>query len=102
MSDLLELLRVSFLLILLGIVVLSVLSLWWTRRTSRRILQRALSRPVSDAEQSSIATWMKVPDDQLASGAQALVADPFGRAGRRLTQYAERAPEPRHTSIIDR
>jgi hypothetical protein len=102
LPDLVDLLRMSYLLVLLGIVLLSVLSLWSTRRTSRRILQEALDRPVADVEQSSVATWMKVPDDQLPRAGQALVADPFGRVARRLMQLADRPPESRHSSIIDR
>ncbi len=66
-------------LVFLACLILAVLSLWWTSRHERGILRRALGRKVHEADETSLKTWMKLPDRQLAEAEQELARNPFDR-----------------------
>jgi hypothetical protein len=62
----------------LTVVALSFLSLWWTARRTKRILRKSLGREIRDHEETSLAAWMTLSDQQLDSASAELKHDPFG------------------------
>jgi hypothetical protein len=64
--------------------LLSVASLWWTTRRSRRILEKALNRSLRTEEEASLSTWMRADEAAIRAAQQELPRDPFGRLHDRL------------------
>jgi hypothetical protein len=57
-----------------------VASLLWTTVTARRVLRRALGRPLRANEESSIQTWMKVSEHDREQAGAKLAENPFEAA----------------------
>lgn len=76
-------------LLALASLIFAMLSLGWTTRHSRRILGQSLGRRVRKDEESSLAAWMNVPDEQLDAGARELERNPFEPAVRLLDKVAD-------------
>ena len=64
------------------IVLISVLSLWWTTRKARALLREALGRDLRDGEEMSLTSWMQVSDASLETASRELDRDPFERCLR--------------------
>jgi hypothetical protein len=69
------------------IVVVSVLSLWWTTWKARRILGQSLGRKLRDGEETSLKSWMQVPNATLDSATAELKGNPFERFLRTLAKF---------------
>jgi hypothetical protein len=85
-----ELREVAPLIYLVTLVALSLASLVWTTRRSRRLLSELLNRPLQPGEESSIGVWMRLSSEQIEAGQRRLSADPFGRLERALTTFGSR------------
>src|SRR5262249_45635326 len=83
----------------LTIWVLSLLSLWWLTRRSRRILRKSLGRELRPGEDSSLGAWLKLSSEQLESARTELSRDPFGKMSERIFG---KPPEPERTEEITR
>ena len=61
------------------IVVLAVMGLssWWMTLRARRILGRSLGREIKAGEETSLRTWMSVPDRDLATAADEIGDNPI-------------------------
>ena len=64
---------IGFLIVLASIA----LSSWWMTRRARRILSRSLGRDIRPGEETSLRTWMSVPDEQLATAAEEIGNNPI-------------------------
>ena len=68
------------------VVALTMLSLWWTTFKSRRIMSRSLGRKLKAGEETSLRSWMEVPEAGLESATTELEHNPFERVVRWLTR----------------
>jgi hypothetical protein len=74
---------------LAALIVLAVVSLGWTTWRVRRVMQQALGRTVRPGEETSVRTWMEVPDTALESATRQLERDPLGGVMDVLEEAAE-------------
>jgi hypothetical protein len=65
---------------LLIFLFINGLSYRWVRRRERQLLTKALGRSLRPGEEDSLATWLQVPKDQLASAVEQLNENPFKAA----------------------
>jgi hypothetical protein len=79
-------------LIALTITVLTVLSLWWTTWTARRLLRQSLGRPLRKEEETSLKSWMQVDTAMLGAAAAELERNPFERVLRPVLRLIEWFP----------
>lgn len=81
------------------VVVLAVMGLssWWMTLRARRILGRSLGREIKAGEETSLRTWMSVPDRDLATAADQIGNNPIEKTFDAVTA-AETAlrGRPRH------
>lgn len=66
------------------VVGLTLLSLGWTTVKSRRLMRRFLGRKLKTGEETSLKSWMDVPDAGLEIATRELERDPFERLVRRF------------------
>ena len=59
------------------VVALTLLSLWWTTFKSRRLMSRFLGRQLKTGEETSLRSWMDVPDAGLERATRELERNPF-------------------------
>jgi uncharacterized protein (DUF58 family) len=78
-----------------AVVLLSVASLLWTTVTARRLLRRALGRPLRENEESSIQTWMRVSEHDREQAGSKLAENPFEAA----LDAIHSAAEPKERSV---
>ncbi len=74
------------------IVLITVLSLWWTTRKARALLRQALGREIRDDEEMSIKSWMQASDASLETASKELDRDPFERCLRFFASLGWRWP----------
>jgi hypothetical protein len=95
---------IAFLIVLAAMGVSS----WWMTLRARRILRRSLGREIKAGEETSLRTWMSVPDRDLATAAQEIGDNPIERtlgaatvldAATRLRPRRESDPDSDHLSI---
>jgi hypothetical protein len=53
------------------------LSIRWTQRKKRKLLKKALRRPLRPGEEDSLSTWLTVPTADLDQALQQLDENPF-------------------------
>jgi hypothetical protein len=66
----------------LTVVALTLLSLWWTTFKSRQIMSRSLGRRLKAGEETSLRSWMEVPEAGLETATTELERNPFQRIVR--------------------
>ena len=61
------------------VLALTLLSLWWTTFKSRQIMSRSLGRKLKVGEETSLRSWMEVPESGLETATTELERNPFER-----------------------
>ena len=82
-----------------SVIVLLLLSVTWTTWKTRRILRKSLGRQLRSGEESSLRTWMELPNESVDSANRELERDPFARALRFLETLRIWRPPPPGGSI---
>lgn len=85
------------------IVLITVLSLWWTTRKARALLRQALGREIRVDEEMSLTSWMQASDASLETASNELARDPFDRCLRFLASLGWRWPfraRPEDTTVL--
>ena len=85
------------------IVLITVLSLWWTTRKARALLRQALGREIRDDEEMSIKSWMLASSESLETASKELDRDPFERCLRFLASLGCKWPlgaRPEDTIVL--
>jgi len=85
------------------VVVITVLSLWWTTLKARALPRQALGREIREDEEMSIKSWMLASDESLETASKELERDPFERCLRFLAslgwKWSSRA-RPEDTIVL--
>ena len=68
------------------VLALTLLSLWWTTFKSRQIMSRSLGRKLKAGEETSLRSWMEVPEAGLETATTELERNPFERIVRWLAR----------------
>ena len=68
------------------VLALTLLSLWWTTFKSRQIMSRSLGRKLKAGEETSVRSWMEVPEAGLETATTELERNPFERIVRWLAR----------------
>ena len=68
------------------VLALTLLSLWWTTFKSRQIMSRSLGRKLKAGEETSVRSWMEVPEAGLETATKELERNPFERIVRWLAR----------------
>ena len=66
------------------VIILLMLSVTWTTWKTRQILRKSLGRKLRSGEESSLRTWMQLPNESLDSATRELERDPFAKVLRFL------------------
>ena len=82
-----------------SVIVLLLLSVTWTTWKTRRVLRKSLGRPLRSGEESSLRTWMELPNESVDRANRELERDPFARALRFLEKLRIWRPPPPGGSI---
>src|SRR5215211_5921982 len=81
-------------LVAASVIALLLLSVTWTTWKTRQILRKSLGRKLRSGEESSLRTWMELPDESVESASRELNRDPFARALRFLEKVRIWRPPP--------
>lgn len=76
------------------VIVLLLLSVTWTTWKTRQILRKSLGRKLRSGEESSLRTWMELPNESLDSASRELERDPFARVLRFFEKLRIWSPPP--------
>jgi hypothetical protein len=73
-------------IVVLTVLALTLLSLWWTTFKSRQIMGRSLGRKLKAGEETSLRSWMDVPEAGLETATTELERNPFDHIVRWLAR----------------
>ena len=77
-----------------SVIALLLLSVTWTTWKTRQVLRKSLGRKLRSGEESSLRTWMELPNESVDSANRELERDPFARLLRFLEKLQIWRPPP--------